>query len=221
MGSQPLNSTSSPSRGILTQPANATRERHKHHMTNSDPQFPATGISQNLPSETGRKLVILSTAQNSTEELVLQLSKTLGITTSGFMPKGFRTPRGPRPDLAEQYGLREVASAYYPATRAILISRSDCSIHLGHPDHRQTKKRADLARMQARPFLQIGPSQPVPEAAFALVEFLSARRLPLTRSLAIAITAERDELAPDLPAFAAQVLHPTLALLSAVQKAQI
>src|SRR4051812_29776766 len=39
--------------------------------------------------------------------------KRLGIPTGGFVPNGFLTEAGPRPDLAAEYGLEDTGTATY------------------------------------------------------------------------------------------------------------
>ena len=50
---------------------------------------------------------IISGGQTGADQAGLAVAKRLGIPTGGFVPKGFLTEAGPRPDLAAEYGLEE------------------------------------------------------------------------------------------------------------------
>ena len=57
---------------------------------------------------------IISGGQTGADQAGLSVAKRLGIPTGGFVPKGFLTEAGPRPDLAAEYGLEETATVAYP-----------------------------------------------------------------------------------------------------------
>lgn len=56
---------------------------------------------------------VISGCQTGADEAGLQAAYDLGIKTGGWMPKGYRTLTGPRPDLAKRFGLRQHSSAAY------------------------------------------------------------------------------------------------------------
>src|SRR5580700_2308068 len=65
---------------------------------------------------------IISGGQTGADEAALRVAKELGLETSGWMPRGFRTEVGPRPDLALTYGLQEHHSGrYQPRTYSNVI----------------------------------------------------------------------------------------------------
>ena len=51
---------------------------------------------------------------NGAEQAGLAIAKRFGIPTDGYMPKGWLTKVGPRPDVAMAYGLEEAETAAYP-----------------------------------------------------------------------------------------------------------
>ena len=57
---------------------------------------------------------IISGGQSGADQGGLEAAERLGVPTGGFMPKGFRTEDGPRPDLAARYGLVEASTPGYP-----------------------------------------------------------------------------------------------------------
>ena len=50
---------------------------------------------------------IISGGQTGADEGGLIAAKQLGLFTGGFMPKGWRTLEGPKPQFKEQYGMKE------------------------------------------------------------------------------------------------------------------
>lgn len=62
---------------------------------------------------------IVSGGQTGVDISAVIVAKKFGIETGGWMPKGFLTQVGPRPDYAEVYGMQEHSSpSYVPRTYA-------------------------------------------------------------------------------------------------------
>lgn len=59
-----------------------------------------------------------------------------GIKTTGWMPKGFKTEEGPRPEYAALYGAKEHPSPEYPPRTEANVRDSDTTIWLGAGDSR-------------------------------------------------------------------------------------
>ena len=57
---------------------------------------------------------VISGGQTGADQAGLIAAEKAGITTGGWMPKGFRTLDGPNPGLAARFGLREHPSEEYP-----------------------------------------------------------------------------------------------------------
>jgi hypothetical protein len=55
-------------------------------------------------------------------------AKAAGIPTGGFMPRGFLTEDGPRPEFAEIYGAREHPSPKYPPRTRRNVEDADVTI---------------------------------------------------------------------------------------------
>lgn len=51
---------------------------------------------------------VISGGQAGVDQAGLRAAKAAGLETGGWMPNGWRTADGPRPDLAEQFGLVEI-----------------------------------------------------------------------------------------------------------------
>jgi hypothetical protein len=62
---------------------------------------------------------VISGGQSGADQAAWRAAKAAGIPTGGWMPLGFLTEDGPRPEFAELYGAREHPSPEYPPrTRA-------------------------------------------------------------------------------------------------------
>lgn len=55
-----------------------------------------------------------------------------GIATGGWMPRGFLTESGPRPEYAGRYGAKEHSSPKYPPRTYANVNDSDATIRLAH-----------------------------------------------------------------------------------------
>lgn len=77
------------------------------------------------------ELIIRSGGQTGVDQAALRSAKRLGLTTGGWMPKGFLTEGGPRPEFAELYGMKEHASSAYPPRTHQNVQCSDFMIWLG------------------------------------------------------------------------------------------
>ena len=62
---------------------------------------------------------VISGGQTGADQAGWRAAKRFGLATGGWMPRGFVTEDGPRPEFAELYGAKEHASQKYPPrTRA-------------------------------------------------------------------------------------------------------
>ena len=79
---------------------------------------------------------VISGGQTGADQAGLAAAKKLGISTGGYMPKGWRTERGPRPDFAAEYGLQEAATAAYPDRTEQNVIFSDGTVVFGNASRR-------------------------------------------------------------------------------------
>lgn len=71
---------------------------------------------------------IWSGAQTGADQAGLFTGKYLGFQTGGWMPKGWITLDGPRPDFAELYGVMEHESPKYPPRTYQNVKETDATI---------------------------------------------------------------------------------------------
>lgn len=72
--------------------------------------------------------LIISGGQTGADQAGLFAAKFLGIKTSGWMPKGFITQSGPRPDFKDLFNVFEHTSSAYPPRTFSNVKDSDATI---------------------------------------------------------------------------------------------
>jgi hypothetical protein len=77
------------------------------------------------------KMIIISGGQTGADQGALVAAKQLGISTGGWMPRGFLTEDGPCPDLGPLYNLREHPSVAYPARTRQNVRDSEGTVWVG------------------------------------------------------------------------------------------
>ena len=73
---------------------------------------------------------IISGGQTGADIGGLIVAKKFGLETGGWIPKGFKTQAGPRPDYAETYGLQEHTSESYVPRTFANVRDSDATIRI-------------------------------------------------------------------------------------------
>lgn len=74
---------------------------------------------------------VISGGQTGADQAGWRAAKACGIPTGGWMPLGFLTEDGPRPEFAEMYGAAELGSAEYPARTRANVRESGATIWFG------------------------------------------------------------------------------------------
>jgi hypothetical protein len=79
---------------------------------------------------------VISGGQTGADQAGWRAARAIGIPTGGWMPKGFLTEDGPRPEFAELYGARETQSRSYPERTRRNAINADAMLLFGDPDSR-------------------------------------------------------------------------------------
>lgn len=89
---------------------------------------------------------VVSGGQTGADQAGWRAAKACGIPTGGYMPKGFLTEDGPRPEFAELYGAVEMPTPDYPARTRRNAFESSATIWFGSTDSAgfRTTERACL-----------------------------------------------------------------------------
>lgn len=77
---------------------------------------------------------VISGFQSGADIAGIFAARRYGIPTGGWMPRGFRTENGPKPEYAALYGAVEHESRDYPPRTACNVRDSDLTIWFGKED---------------------------------------------------------------------------------------
>jgi Circularly permutated YpsA SLOG family len=77
---------------------------------------------------------VISGGQTGADQAGWRAARSAKIATGGFMPLGFLTEDGPRPDFAEMFGAVEMPGGGYPERTRARVRDSDATIWFGNPD---------------------------------------------------------------------------------------
>jgi hypothetical protein len=108
---------------------------------------------------------VISGGQTGVDQAAWRAAKACGLATGGWMPRGFLTEGGPRPEFATLYGAREHVSANYPGrTRANVADADATLVVIVGRVGRGTELTIDEARRSGKPYavmhsLVDGPEQ--------------------------------------------------------------
>ena len=98
---------------------------------------------------------IISGGQTGADQGGLEAAKLLGVPTGGKMPKGFKTEKGLKPELAGKYGVEELISPEYaPRTRYNVLD-SDATVIFGSVSSPGSKATRRMCLDSNRPYLVI------------------------------------------------------------------
>ena len=102
-----------------------------------------------------RKLI--SGGQTGADISIVAVGARLGMEVGGLVPKGWRTERGPAPEL-ERLGFAEAASSDYRDRTRLNVEFSDATlIFATNPDSDGTRLTIDHAQRLGRPCLVLDP----------------------------------------------------------------
>lgn len=76
---------------------------------------------------------IISGGQTGADQAGIRAGVDLNVETGGWMPKGWLTAEGPRPDL-EKFGLKEHTSPKYPPRTFANVKDADGTLIFGDPN---------------------------------------------------------------------------------------
>lgn len=95
---------------------------------------------------------IISGGQTGADQIGLKVGRKLGITTGGTAPKGWKTEKGPKPELAE-YGLIESWSDDYSVRTEDNVRDADVTIILGNLTTPGSKCTLKAIKKHKKPYI--------------------------------------------------------------------
>ena len=150
---------------------------------------------------------VISGGQTGADLAGLIAARGCGLKTGGWMPKGFLTLDGPRPELARKFGLQEHTSPNYPPRTRRNVQMSDATIRFARlwhtPGERATLK---FLLQYGKPYLDVAID--APPTPISVAEWLRVNRV---RILNVAGNAERT--APGIERIAVRFLREVFGLL--------
>ena len=100
--------------------------------------------------------LVRSGGQSGVDQAAWRAARAAGIPTAGWMPLGFLTEDGPRPEFAGLYGASEMPTAEYPPRTRANVRDSDGTLWIGPVDSPGARDTLRACRDLGRPALVIG-----------------------------------------------------------------
>jgi hypothetical protein len=98
---------------------------------------------------------IISGGQTGADQAGLAAAKELGLQTGGWMPKGWVTDEGYRPEFEFLYKMRQTSTATYPPRTRFNVAESDGTLIFGNSDSRGSVLIARYCYNFARPIYKV------------------------------------------------------------------
>jgi Circularly permutated YpsA SLOG family len=133
------------------------------------------------------------------------IAERLGLATGGFIPKGWLTEDGPRPDLGVGYGLKQIATAAHPERTERNVLASSGTVVFGDGRSRGSILTARLCQQHDKPCCIIALDKDGDAAAATLRSWLAEHRIG-----ALNVAGNRASQARGIGAFVAAVLERAL-----------
>lgn len=156
---------------------------------------------------------IVSGGQTGADQAGLRAAKSLGLETGGWMPYGFNTEEGYRPEFAAWYGISETSGDRRYSTRTRRNVRdSDATVWFGQPASLGYEATRKAVLHLAKPLLHVeGPTDAIEAAAASVVDFVRATKCEILN-----VAGNRESNCPGVGAFTETVLMRALTLLKHV-----
>ena len=136
--------------------------------------------------------LVISGGQTGADQAGWRAAKAVGIATGGWMPRGFLTEDGPRPEFAEMYEAKQATSTAYPERTRLNAWSGDITLWFGDPSSRGGKVTLKECGIN----LRIWPGHSQFDWKVAQVAEWISRPLPGCRILNIA--GNRESVAPGI-----------------------
>jgi hypothetical protein len=128
-------------------------------LTSTDRIMPGERVAAMKASMIER---IITGGQTGADQGAWRAAKAYGIPTGGWLPRGFLTEDGPRPEFAELYGAQEHASADYAVRRAANVQDCDAALLFGDRESKGSKGLIKDCRHFAKPWVWVEPGITTP-----------------------------------------------------------
>jgi predicted Rossmann-fold nucleotide-binding protein len=159
---------------------------------------------------------VISGGQTGADQAGWRAARAAGIATGGWMPKGFLTEEGPRPEFDEMFGAREHHSPHYPdRTRANILWSDATLIFVVDGESPGTKATAIAVYTAGRPcvIVKVYLSEEItPHRSRAIVEWIRGKEVKTLN-----VAGNRESKAPGIGAWVERYLAEVFRLLKGDQ----
>jgi hypothetical protein len=143
------------------------------------------------------RLTIISGGQTGADVGALRAAKAAGVPTTGWVPRGWLTERGPDRGLAD-YGLLEMATADYPSRTRANVAMADAVLWFGDPTSHGGLLTLGESRKRGIPVLLV--NHVLPKHVGAVVEWLTATFDDLDDTVRLLVAGNRESKSPGIRA---------------------
>jgi Circularly permutated YpsA SLOG family len=131
---------------------------------------------------------IVSGGQTGADQAGWRAAAAFGVPTGGWMPKGFLTEDGPRPEIADQYGATEMPTDSALARTERNVQDSDATLWFGETTTSGAQATVGACLQSGKPCLPVYPGASFEPAHVAT--WITENRI---RTLNVAGNRESDE----------------------------
>jgi len=147
---------------------------------------------------------IISGGQSGSDSSGLKVAKHFGLECGGWIPKGFLTEFGPKPELGELYYLKEHSSSKYPPRTYSNVKDSDGTIRIAK-NFNTAGERCTLKAIQyyKKPYIDVSMDNPKPIKE--VIEWLENNNIETLN-----VAGNRETSAPGMTIFAINYLKDVI-----------
>jgi hypothetical protein len=100
---------------------------------------------------------MISGGQTGADQAAWRAAQAFGVPTGGWMPKGFLTEDGTRPDFAERYGAAEMPTGSMTARTEQNVRDSDATLWFGETTTAAAQATVGACQKFAKPCMPVYP----------------------------------------------------------------
>lgn len=146
-------------------------------------------------------LLIISGGQTGVDQAGLYAAKENGLMTGGYMPKGFRTNIGNKPEFQQLFGMKATASWKYPPRTASNVRWADMTIIMGNLNSPGCKLTKRFCQQYQKPMVLLDKSLNQDEIQIIIRNYI------IHNPSVINIAGNREETNPGIYKWAFNILN--------------
>ena len=148
---------------------------------------------------------IISGGQTGADQAALRAARRLGIETGGWMPRGWRTEEGQRPEFRGRYGMQEHERSDYPSRTWRNVKIADGTLILGNVETSGCSLTLRVCEGLEKPVLIVPRSRDFDSAHREIRTWIHENKIAVLN-----VAGNREELNPGIGAWAEQLLMVAL-----------